>query len=112
GTDKPLSIYNNFGATVGGAVVKNRLFYFLSYDGTRQRQAGPGFYSVPTADQRVGDFSAYMCGVPGAPSTCATLYDPKTGTQDVTNPNYGKDRTPFPGNKIPTDRLDPIALKL
>ena len=59
GTAKPLSIYNNFGATVGGPVVKNRLFYFLSYDGTRQRQASPGFYSVPTADQRAGDFSAY-----------------------------------------------------
>jgi hypothetical protein len=96
GTAKPLSIYNNFGATLGGPVVKNRLFYFLSYDGTRQRQASPGFYSVPTADQRAGDFSAYS----------TIIYDPKTGNPD------GTARQPFPGNKIPTDRLDPIALKL
>jgi hypothetical protein len=96
GTDKPLSIYNNFGATVGGPIRKNRLFYFLSYDGTRQRQGAPGFYSVPTADQRGGDFSAYS----------TTIYDPNTGNAD------GTGRQPFPGNKIPSNRLDPIALKL
>ncbi|MBZ5619815.1 MAG: carboxypeptidase regulatory-like domain-containing protein [Acidobacteriia bacterium] len=96
GTDKPLSIYNNFGATVGGPIRKNRLFYFLSYDGTRQRQGSPGFYSVPTADQRVGDFSAYP----------TVIYDPNTGNAD------GTGRQPFAGNKIPTTRLDPIALKL
>jgi hypothetical protein len=96
GTDKPLSIYNNFGATVGGPIRKNRLFYFLSYDGTRQRQSSPGFYSVPTDDQRVGDFSAYP----------TLIYDPKTGNAD------GTGRTPFAGNKIPTNRLDPITLKL
>jgi Carboxypeptidase regulatory-like domain len=96
GTDKPLSIYNNFGATVGGPIRKNRLFYFLSYDGTRQRQGSPAFYSVPTADQKAGDFSAYP----------TLIYDPNTGNAD------GTGRTPFPGNKIPANRLDPIALKL
>ena len=96
GTDKPLAIYNNFGATVGGPIVKNRLFFFLSYDGTRQRTASPGFYSVPTADQRLGDFSAYT----------TLIYDPTTGNPD------GTGRTPFAGNKVPTNRLDPIALKL
>jgi hypothetical protein len=96
GTDKPLSIYNNFGATVGGPIRKNRLFYFLSYDGTRQRTGSPGFYSVPTADQRAGDFSAYS----------TIIYDPNTGNPD------GTGRTPLPGNKIPAGQLDPIALKL
>lgn len=96
GTDKPLSIYNNFGATIGGPIKKNKLFYFLSYDGTRQRQSLPGFYSVPTADQRVGNFSAFS----------TVIYDPNTGNPD------GTGRTPFAGNQIPTNRLDPIALKL
>ncbi len=96
GTAKPLSIYNNFGATNGGAIVKNRLFYFLSYDGTRQRQASPGFYSVPTADQRAGNFSAYP----------TIIYDPNTGNPD------GTGRQPFAGNIIPTARLDPITQKL
>jgi Carboxypeptidase regulatory-like domain len=96
GTAKPLSIYNNFGATVGGPVVKNRLFYFLSYDGTRQRQASPAFYSVPTADQRVGNFSAYP----------TIIYDPSTGNAD------GTGRQPFAGNVIPANRLDAITQKL
>ena len=96
GTDKPLSIYNNFGATIGGPIRKNRLFYFLSYDGTRQRQGSPAFYSVPTVDQRAGDFSAYP----------TLIYDPNTGNAD------GTGRTPFPNNKIPLDRQDPITLKL
>ena len=58
GTPKPLNIYNNFGATIGGPVIKNKLFYFLSFDGTRQRQAGPGNYTVPTDAFKSGNFSA------------------------------------------------------
>src|SRR5438477_378238 len=56
GTTKPLAIYNNFGATVGGPIKKNKLFYFLSFDGTRQRQASPAFYTVPTDAFKAGDF--------------------------------------------------------
>ena len=96
GTPKPLSIYNNFGATIGGPIRKNKLFYFFSYDGTRQRQGAPGFYSVPTADLRTGNFSAYP----------TVIYDPNTGNAD------GTGRQPFAGNVIPTSRLDSIALKL
>ena len=96
GTDKPLSIYNNFGATVGGPIRKNRLFYFVSFDGTRQRQASPGFFTVPTAAQKAGDFSGVS----------TVIYDPQTGNSD------GSGRTPFAGNVIPTARLDQIALKL
>ena len=96
GTDKPLSIYNNFGATIGGPIRKNRLFYFLSFDGTRQRQASPGYYTVPTDSQKAGNFSF----------TPTVIYDPQTGNFD------GTGRTPFAGNIIPTNRLDPIALKL
>ena len=50
---------NQFGATLGGPVIKEKLFTFLSYEGLRVRQAGSGLTSVlvPTAEQRVGDFS-------------------------------------------------------
>jgi hypothetical protein len=97
GTDKPLSIYNNFGGTLGGPIKKNKLFYFLSFDSTKQRQASPGFFTVPTASARVGDFSGI---------SNLTLYDPTTGNAD------GTGRLPFAGNKIPIAQLDPIALKL
>ena len=96
GTDKPLSIYNNFGGTLGGPIKKNKLFYFLSFDSTKQRQALPGYYTVPTAAARAGDFSGIS----------QILYDPSTGNPD------GTGRLPFAGNKIPTGQLDPIALKL
>ena len=96
GTPKPLNIYNNFGATIGGPVIKNKLFYFLSFDGTRQRQAGPGNYTVPTDAFKSGNFSA----VP------TLIYDPNTGAAD------GSGRTPFAGNIIPSNRIDSIAQKI
>jgi hypothetical protein len=97
GTDKPLGIYNNFGGTLGGPIKKNKLFFFVSYDGTRQKQGGLGFYTVPTDNLKAGDFSAI-------PTT--TIYDPLTGNAD------GSGRTAFAGNKIPLNRISPIALKL
>jgi len=96
GTTKPLSIFNNFGGTVGGPIMKNKLFYFVSYDGTKQRQASPAFYTVPTAAQQAGNFSGIS----------TILYDPNTGNPD------GTGRTPFPGNIIPSNRISSIAQKL
>ncbi len=95
-TPKPLSIYNNYGGTIGGPIKKNKLFYFYSFDGTRQRQGAVGTYSVPTADMRTGNFSAFS----------TVIYDPQTGTAD------GKGRTPFAGNIIPANRLSQQALKI
>ena len=96
GTAKPLSIYNNYGGSFGGPVIKNKLFYFASVDQTNQRQSSPGFYTVPTSVLRAGDFSGVT----------ATIYDPLTGAAD------GSGRTGFAGNKIPASRIDPIALKI
>ena len=56
-SDKPVAIYNNYGGTVGGPIRKNKLFYFASFDGTNQKLAANGFYTVPTDDQRAGNFS-------------------------------------------------------
>jgi hypothetical protein len=96
GTDKPLSIYNNFGGTLGGPIKKNKLFYFGSYDGTRQRQSSPAFYTVPTAAQRAGDFSGIS----------TIIYNPNTGNPD------GSGRLPFANNIIPANLINPIAVKL
>ncbi|HUS07949.1 MAG TPA: carboxypeptidase regulatory-like domain-containing protein [Bryobacteraceae bacterium] len=96
-TVKPVSIYNNFGGTIGGPIVKNKLFYFYSYDNTKQRSGAFGRYSVPTADIRAGDFSA----------TGTDIYDPLTG-----NTLTGTGRTKFPGNIIPANRISPIAQKI
>ena len=93
---KPLRVYNNYGGTIGGPIKKNKLFYFYSFDGTRQRDGAVGTYSVPTSAMKAGNFSSYG----------TTLYDPKTGAAN------GTGRTPFAGNIIPTNRLSPAAQKI
>jgi hypothetical protein len=96
GTSIPVGIYNNYGGTIGGPIKKDKLFYFFSFDGTAQKESGNGLFTVPTADQRAGNFSAY--GV--------SLYDPSTGNPD------GSGRTVFPGGIIPTNRISQQALNL
>lgn len=94
-TRKPVRIYNNFGGTIGGPIVKNKLFFFYSYDNTKQRDGAFGTYSVPTADIRTGNFGAYN----------TTIYDPSSSTTVA-------GRTPFPNNQIPANRISPIAQRI
>ncbi len=87
---------NQFGGTAGGPIVKNRLFVFGGYQGTRLRTAPPtSTVFVPTLAALAGDFSAFAspaCGKPRA------LVDPASNG------------TPFPGNLIPAARFNPQAL--
>jgi hypothetical protein len=87
---------DQYGGTFGGPIARNRLFYFASYEGTRQRRQVPSTISVPTRAVRSGDFSA----------TGATIYDPRTGKPD------GSGRTPFANNIIPSNRISQIAKKI
>src|SRR5262249_50311202 len=82
---QPKSIVNIDGGTVGGPIRKDKLFYFLSWEGTFERINRSGLYMVPTEDQRRGDFNAFN----------TAIYDPATGTPD------GRGRTPFNGNLVP-----------
>jgi hypothetical protein len=100
GTDKPVGIYNNFGATLGGPIKKDKLFYFVSFDGTTQKTSANGLFTVPTADQRAGDFSAYN----------ASIYNPATGNPDGTGRQIISDGGV--ANKIPTSMLSPQALAI
>ncbi len=87
--ERPTLRQNQFGGTVGGPLVRNRWFVFGYYEGYRNTQGITASRRVLTAAERVGDFSAF----PGV------LRDPLTGL-------------PFPGNRIPENRLDPLALRL
>ncbi len=100
---KPVTIYNDAGGTIGGPVIKNKLFYFGSFDATMEKTGANGLFTVPTADQRAGDFSAYD----------TQIYNPFTGTGNLlTGTADGTGRTLFPNNKIPTHLLSPQALKV
>jgi hypothetical protein len=96
GAGTPFSLHNIDGGTLGGPIVKNKLFFFGSWEGTWERTNYSALNTVPTSPQRAGDFSSF-----GTP-----IYDPNTGD------NTGKGRSVFPNNVIPADRLSPIALKL
>jgi len=88
--------WNDFGFELDGPVRipklfngHNRLFFMGNYEAFRRRQNTQGLFTVPTAAMFGGDFSGLG----------TTIYDPAT-------------KTPFPGNAIPSNRLDPISKKL
>ncbi|MBI1357853.1 MAG: TonB-dependent receptor plug domain-containing protein [Acidobacteria bacterium] len=93
--DRQKNILNQFGGTLGGPIVRNKLFYFGSYEGMRQRQEYSTITSVPTPGYRAGDFNGL-----------ASIYDPLTGDAS------GRNRQAFANDTIPTTRLDPAALRL
>jgi hypothetical protein len=96
GQRKPKAINNQFGGTFGGPIRKDKLFYFISYEGSYDRQTGSTILTVPTAAIRAGDLSA----------SSTDIYDPSTGVAD------GSGRTPFPNRRVPTGLMDPVALKI
>ena len=96
--NKPKLVYNQFGGTVGGPIVHNKLFYFGSYEGSTDHQFASAVSSIPTAAMRLGDLS-------GAPAD-RPIYDPATGNAD------GSGRTPFPGSIIPAARISVPVRKI
>ena len=89
-------VNNGFGAAIGYKIIKDKLFYFVSFEGTRDHEASNLLQTVPDALTRAGNMSE--SGTP--------IYDPATGAAS------GAGRTAFPNNQIPVSRMDPISLKL
>jgi hypothetical protein len=93
---------NQFGASIGGPIIKNRLFYFGSYQGTRFRNAQNGqIATVPNANERTGDFSDLCTGFGGA--FVGGICTGGSGTTQLINPNTGGN---YANNQIP---LSPVA---
>jgi hypothetical protein len=85
---------NQFGGTLGGPVIRNRTFFFASYEAHRRQQGVVDVSNVPSAAQRQGDFRGL-----------APIFDPLTTRTagGVTT------RTQFADNTIPGDRISPQA---
>jgi hypothetical protein len=89
GEGKPRFRRSQFGGTLGGRLPLVHGFYFVSAEGLRTESADTRVTSVPTLPERAGDFS--QSGI--------SLRDPLTGG-------------PFPGNRIPEERLDPAGVRV
>jgi Predicted outer membrane protein len=111
---RPLGSFkrNEFGATVGGPIFlpklydgRNRSFFFLAYEGRRLLSGSTIINSLPSALERQGDFSQTFNGA----GQLRVIYNPFSTRPDPARPNEFI-RDPFPGNRIPAELLDPIAL--
>ncbi|HKG59587.1 MAG TPA: carboxypeptidase regulatory-like domain-containing protein [Pyrinomonadaceae bacterium] len=107
GQPKPQLDYNNFGGNFSGPIVKNRVFFFWSEEWRRERRGQVLSAHVPTAAEKTGDFNGTLTGpVPRDPATCHQEPDPTPQ-----EPNRTKlVCSPFPNNRIPTNRLSPAGL--
>src|SRR5438477_6676505 len=91
----PVTQWNQFGASIGGPIEKNKLFYFGDYQGTRRNTGGSVLLRIPSLAERTGDLSGLGLGI----------FDPLSGSTPAT-------RTQFPGGVIPASRIASPAAKL
>src|SRR5712692_838911 len=101
GIPKPNNPYYLGGGGVGGPIIKNRTFFWFAAEDYHDIQTRSLTVIMPTAAQRAGDFSG-LTDVQGRP---VIIYDPAT-TRTV---NGAVVRDPFPGNRIPANRINPVA---
>jgi Carboxypeptidase regulatory-like domain len=80
----PFRVYNDFAASSGGRIVKNKLFYFVDYEGAREAATTTVLENLPLVSWRSGNFGS------------TNIKDPLTGI-------------PFPGNQIPASRISPVS---
>ena len=110
---------NQFGGSGGGPIVKNKLFFFGDFEGTRIRQGQPISATVPTMLHRSSGFTNYQDLIDlqtgsrtdalGRTFRSGTILDPGT-TRQLENGNFVRD--PFPGNVLPAGRMNQNALAL
>jgi hypothetical protein len=114
---------NQFGATAGGPIIKNRLFMFGDYQGTKITTAGGvvqnlgygQFETIPTQAEVGGNFSALLGKnigtdpVSGQAILQNEIFDPASTTCNAAG---NCTRTPFPNNTIPANRIDSAAAKI
>ncbi len=123
GQPRAKRVIDQYGGSIDGPIKlprlydgKDRSFFMFSMEKYRESTPQPYLGTVPTAEQRAGDFSKTFT----AAGRLYTIHDDLTyhanpsfdpsRTISVTNPRYIRD--PFPGNQVPKNRMEPIALRV
>jgi hypothetical protein len=96
----PFFVRNQFGASLGGPVVRNRVFFFGNFEKLKQRQSAVANLSVPPEEFRQGIFPANR-----------PVFDPASTRRDPANATRFV-RDPFPANRIPTAAMDPVGRRI
>jgi hypothetical protein len=102
--NKPVFRRNQFGGVSGGPIQKDKTFFFVDYQGTRQSAGRTRISTVPTLLRRQGIFTEPIGG------RVVPIYDPATTSVSPTGASLTRD--PFPNNTIPMSRFDPVAIQL
>jgi hypothetical protein len=112
GQQRPALTFNQYGFAVGGPVLlpkihdgRDKTFFFVNFEGFRQRLAQALTTTVPTPAQLQGDFSQTF-NAAGQMVTIANPFSLQTG------PAGTQVRDPFPGNQVPRSLFDPVAESL
>jgi outer membrane receptor protein involved in Fe transport len=110
---KPPLNRNQYGAAVGGPIIKSRTFFFADYAGLQEKRGQVFVNTVPTARTRIGDFSDFR----NTSGNLILIYDPLTTRLNpnfnsslpvsATNPQFLRDQ--YPGNIIPADRINGVG---
>jgi len=105
--------HNEFGGQVGGPVLlpklyngRDKTFFFVDLEGIKQSGFGQADWSLPLAQYKAGN----LAGFPTPQGSPDTIYDPNTTTFNAATGSYA--RTAFPGNVIPTNRINPVSAKI
>jgi hypothetical protein len=108
GISRPNQSWKNFGGAFGGPVYiprvykgKNRTFFWLSQEAYRQKEGFASDLALPSLAERTGDFSQSVT----RDGALQPIYDPQTTRSE----NGVFVRSPFPGNRLPADRINPIG---
>ncbi|MFC5865230.1 carboxypeptidase regulatory-like domain-containing protein [Acidicapsa dinghuensis] len=94
---------NQFGGSIGGPVLSNRLFFFFNYEDTRVKQGVNRISTVPLDNERVGDFSDTAAAADGV-AAYPTIYDPTTCSTPYNLSSSGCQA--YTNNQVPSSQID------